>query len=337
MLSAAELDERIRTLPLASGVQHFKNGFSALEQISGSVRKNMVKILLGCLIGRIPSSGIKAITALLDFTYIAQYSAHDDVTLSYLEDALARFHKHRNFFITTGVREDFNIPKFHSLLHYVQSIRLFGTTDNYNTEAFERFHIDFAKLGWRASNKRNEFPQMIRWLSRREKISTLEKSFSKLHSTSDLPLATTSSNTNSTALSNIVRKPLLSIAKHPMYPNRNIAVVEDLHNAPNFSFFLKVFLNSYAKNSVRFADIQNTPLPFTKVNVYNLFRFHLENIQELEEDQATDIVKAIPRSKNLPSGHFDTVVVMIKDSAESTGLEGKSFLQLPKITSLIQN
>jgi hypothetical protein len=33
-----------------------------------------------------------------------------------------------------GIRTDFNIPKIHSLQHYVASIKLFGATDNYNTE-----------------------------------------------------------------------------------------------------------------------------------------------------------------------------------------------------------
>jgi hypothetical protein len=78
-----------------------------------------------------------------------------------------------------GIHDDFNIPKFHSLLHYVDSIKAFGTTDNYNTEMFERLHIDFAKHGWRASNHRDEFPQMIRWLSRQEKIDSFAKHISR--------------------------------------------------------------------------------------------------------------------------------------------------------------
>ena len=40
-ISPMELDRRIRTLPPAYGVHHFKNGISALSQISGTERKNM--------------------------------------------------------------------------------------------------------------------------------------------------------------------------------------------------------------------------------------------------------------------------------------------------------
>ena len=37
-----------------------------------------------------------------------------------------------------GICSDLNIPKFYSLHHYISSNRLLGTTDNYNTELFER-------------------------------------------------------------------------------------------------------------------------------------------------------------------------------------------------------
>ena len=102
---------------------------------------------------RPPAQGIAAVTTLLDFIYLAQYPAHDSDTLQYLQEALDQFHKNREYFIITGIRKDFNIPKFHSLLHYIEAIKLFGTTDNYNTEMFEWLHIDFAKHGWRASNQ----------------------------------------------------------------------------------------------------------------------------------------------------------------------------------------
>ncbi|KAF8879110.1 hypothetical protein CPB84DRAFT_1817458 [Gymnopilus junonius] len=174
ILTPEQLDEHICCLPHGLRLRQFKNGLSALSQISGPERKNMVKILLGCLIGAIPTMGIAAITALLDFIYIAQYKTHNMETLGYLQGTLDRFHTHKDYFRQTGIREDFNIPKFHSLTHYIESIKLFGTTDNYNTETFERLHIDFAKLGWRASNHRDEFPQMICWLSRQEKIAGFE-------------------------------------------------------------------------------------------------------------------------------------------------------------------
>ncbi|KAJ6449730.1 hypothetical protein C8R45DRAFT_1057264 [Mycena sanguinolenta] len=108
----------------------------------------MARILLGCLVGKLPVKGIRACHTILDFIYLSQYSTHDDGTLDTLRDALKVWNENREFFIMAGVHKDFNIPKFHSLLHYVESIEYFGTTDNYNTEMFEWLHIDFAKNGW---------------------------------------------------------------------------------------------------------------------------------------------------------------------------------------------
>ncbi|KIY53693.1 hypothetical protein FISHEDRAFT_30931, partial [Fistulina hepatica ATCC 64428] len=175
LMSKKELDARISKLPRCYGVRHFKNGISNLSQVSGSERKQIAHILLACLVGKVPKRPLIAIRALLDFAYIAQYPSHDEDTLSYLRDAFDTFHQHKDAFIEFGCRKHLNIPKFHSLFHYLEAIPCKGTTDNYNTEMFERLHIDFAKEGWRASNHRDEFPQMVRWLSRRKKMVTFRK------------------------------------------------------------------------------------------------------------------------------------------------------------------
>jgi hypothetical protein len=49
---------------------------------------------------------------------------------------------------------------------------LFGTTDNYNTEATERLHIDYAKDAFEASNRREYITQMCKWLERREQVNS---------------------------------------------------------------------------------------------------------------------------------------------------------------------
>ncbi|EGO02644.1 hypothetical protein SERLA73DRAFT_38354, partial [Serpula lacrymans var. lacrymans S7.3] len=98
------------------------NGFSALGQIGGKERKDMAKILLGCLIGKLPRHAIITYQSLLDFIQIAQYPTRDDTTLGYLAQSLNIFHQHKDILIHLGVRDHFNIPKFHSLLHYQEFI-----------------------------------------------------------------------------------------------------------------------------------------------------------------------------------------------------------------------
>ncbi|KIM78368.1 hypothetical protein PILCRDRAFT_75668, partial [Piloderma croceum F 1598] len=136
-----ELDARFKRLPPAHGVRHFKVGISGLTQVSGPEHKDICKELLGCLLGlsSIPLGAVRASRALLDFLYLAQYPSHSDDTLKYLQDALDEFHVNKEVFLNLHacLGGHFNFLKLHSLRHYLDSIRLLGTTDNYNTEATE--------------------------------------------------------------------------------------------------------------------------------------------------------------------------------------------------------
>lgn len=245
ILLKEELDRHIRCLPPSYGVCHFKNGISVLSQISGIERKNMGRILLGCLVGaeNMPSHAITAVRAILDFIYLAQYTIHDDDTLSYMDAALNTWHKHKDSFIQTGVHSDLNIPKFHSLQHYVEAIRFLGTIDNYNTEMFERLHIDFAKKGWRASNKRDEFPQMMRWLSRQENVNSFKRELSwvlaqqsLVKDVSDCPPPP-------------LPKPRILLPKVSTSPNKSISSIQSLHHVPCFAQHLKAYLEMLKPNA----------------------------------------------------------------------------------------
>ncbi len=69
VLGEKQLDQRIRVLPYGYGLRHFKNRISNLAQITGTERKNMAKVLLGCIHDIMAPKGIKAMKALLDFIY----------------------------------------------------------------------------------------------------------------------------------------------------------------------------------------------------------------------------------------------------------------------------
>ncbi|KAF9032597.1 hypothetical protein BJ165DRAFT_1357787 [Panaeolus papilionaceus] len=290
-ISPTVLDQRIAMLPPSFGVCHFKSGFSILSQITGTERKNMAKVLLGCLVSIIPRDGLAAITGLLDFIQLAQYESHNKDTLQYMEDALQKFHDNKDYFIRLGCREHFNIPKFHSLLHYVESIKTFGTTDNYNTEMFECLHIDYAKNGWRASNKRNAFPQMIQYLTRQEVVAYLaaiQAQESKEQTDSDDVIQPGNDKD--------LLKSRISVSKHPAYPSSSISTVADLHCAPDFGHTLKVYINSCSPPSQRIPvkDLDKFALPIESIDVYRLFRFHPTALHDRETDK--EIVKALRKS-----------------------------------------
>ncbi|KAJ3718883.1 hypothetical protein C8R42DRAFT_674752 [Lentinula raphanica] len=102
-----ELDERIRQLPPTPGVRHFPKGISGLAQMTGTERKHIARILLGCLVGKMEPKGITACCSLLHFIQLApqllaQYPSHDKETLQYMQNGLDTWHKYRDYFIDKG-------------------------------------------------------------------------------------------------------------------------------------------------------------------------------------------------------------------------------------------
>ncbi|KAL0572146.1 hypothetical protein V5O48_009824 [Marasmius crinis-equi] len=171
-----DIDARASRLPPNHGIRVFRKGITSLSRVSGAEHKQMCAFLLSVVTdarlpgGQSSASLMAATRALLDFLYYARYPIHTEQSLKDMEFSLAEFHRNKHVFIDLGVRENFNIPKFHSLCHYIPAIKLYGTTDNYSTEATERLHIDLAKDAYRATNRKDEFTQMTRWLERREKV-----------------------------------------------------------------------------------------------------------------------------------------------------------------------
>ncbi|KAF8258701.1 hypothetical protein EI94DRAFT_1707758 [Lactarius quietus] len=90
--------------------------------------------------------------------------------ISSLSHSLTRFHANNGIFINLGIRKHFNLPKLHFMSHYVELIRDFGTTDNFNTQYTERLHIDLMKDAYAATNHKDKGMQMTTWLDQRERV-----------------------------------------------------------------------------------------------------------------------------------------------------------------------
>jgi Plavaka transposase len=170
------INARCRLIPPNHGIVLFPKGITTLSRVSGKEHKNICRLLLGLIVDLQIANGtssarlLKAVRGLLDFLYLAQLPSQTTDTISRLDHSLAVFHENKDVFVDLGVRGHFNVPKIHSLVHYSSSIRLFGTTDNYNTEQTERLHIDFTKDAYRSTNHKDEYNQMTTWLERREKL-----------------------------------------------------------------------------------------------------------------------------------------------------------------------
>jgi hypothetical protein len=166
-----EIDARFRSMPSYPGLRHFKNGISFVSQWTGREHKEMERVFVGILGGAVQPAALRTAVAVIDFIYYAQLRVHTSKSLEIWEKALKMFHDNKQIFIDIGIREHFNIPKIHQMVHYIESIKLHGTADGYNTESPERLHIDYAKEAYRASNKKDYVRQMTVWLGRQEAVA----------------------------------------------------------------------------------------------------------------------------------------------------------------------
>lgn len=167
---SAEVDDRFKCMTLHPDIRHFKNGISLTSQWTGREHKNMEKVFLGVLAEASDSRVILAVRGVLDFIYYAHFPVHTEESLKKLDDAWAMFHQNKAVFVEKEIRSHFNISKIHNIMHYVDMIRSHGTTDGFNTENTERLHIDYAKVGYAASNKKEYIRQMTVWLTRQEAL-----------------------------------------------------------------------------------------------------------------------------------------------------------------------
>ncbi|KAJ3779834.1 hypothetical protein GGU10DRAFT_381687 [Lentinula aff. detonsa] len=282
---------------------------------------------------------------------LAQYPSHDEDTLGYMAEALDIWHQHRDYFIDSRAQRHFNITKFHSLLHYIDSICWLGTTGNYNMEAFECLHIDLAKEGWRASNHRDHFPQMVTFIDRQEKVSSydfyrswVEESVKPVAMNRDenaeqvedvvtsVPAASEEeenavqagkigrpNDTCATTLNGIV----LRLAKNPPEPHKTLSHISVSHGAPGFITALKVYLNALlpSHNQATKTTALDGNLPFTAVDVWHQFKLTPEKLLDPPEQA---ILKAFPiwRGTSGSAPRYDTVLVLDSDEAESTAVQG---------------
>jgi hypothetical protein len=172
----SEINARCQSIPLNHHISIFAKGISILSRVTGKEHKNMSLLLLGLILnlpvpnGQVSPWIIAAVHTLLDFLYLAQFPSHSPLTLARMDELLTHFHNNKDIFIDLGIRNHFNITKIHSLIHYILSIQLFGTTDNYNTEQRERLHINCIKDTYDTTNHKDECNQMTTWMEYHEKV-----------------------------------------------------------------------------------------------------------------------------------------------------------------------
>lgn len=136
------------------------------------------QVYLPAIKGYVPDDMVRALRAFLDFCYLARRNVLDTISLSTMQEALDRFHKYRCIFETSGVRvTGFNLPRQHSLMHYIPSIKLFGALNGLCSSITESKHIKAVKKPWRRSNRFEALGQMLTTNQRLDKLAAARVDF----------------------------------------------------------------------------------------------------------------------------------------------------------------
>lgn len=139
---------------------------------------NVSQVFIPAIVGYIPDRMVKCMVALMDFCYLARRPLHNTLALQEMDAALARFHHYRPVFEELGVRPSgFALPQQHALIHYVRSIRLFGSPNGLCSSITKSKHIVAVKKPWRRSNRHNPLGQIIRTITRLAKLAAIRVKF----------------------------------------------------------------------------------------------------------------------------------------------------------------
>ncbi|KAJ7674410.1 hypothetical protein B0H17DRAFT_1207991 [Mycena rosella] len=319
VIGEKEMDARFKSMPSHPDVRYFKHGISTVSQWTGSEHKEMKQVFVGLMAGHVKDPAvIKTATAAADFIYLASLESHTTRSLAALNTALDVFHENKQVFVTLEARSQghFNIPKIHSMQHYAPMIRLFGSADGFNTEAPERLHIDYAKAGYRASNKKDYIAQMTLWLQRQEAVDRFTAYLAwckdslrlKPYSIIAPLLLPTVANNETAEITRISPVPavsaaVLSVAAYKIaktHPSELRSIPVSVIATPagiNAQLFLPS-ITKYLRNHALSSNF--SPQPFDRFNLYKRITITLPSIREVSDLKLRNVVRASPPVDAVP-------------------------------------
>ncbi|KAH7918566.1 hypothetical protein BV22DRAFT_1024391 [Leucogyrophana mollusca] len=330
-----EIDARFKAMNNYPGLRHFKKGISLVSQWTGTEHKEMQKVFIGLLAGAVDNRVLTVAQSLVDFIYYAQFQQHTTQSLSALQSCLETFHANKHVLVELDIREDFNIPKLHSIQHYISSIHALGSADGNNSEHPERLHIDYAKEAYRASNKRDYFEQMALWLQRQEAVhyksayltwrqlgshrqnsrcaDQKEIDDSDDSDAEDTGLASTSVSTINISSRNmdseVTIRQRYSIAQNPPFRGVTVAHIECAYGAVDFIGALTTFLTAHCPRTSIRPNCHDRFDIYKQITINRLRCSVTSHTHARYKVRATPMVPSRGRKAEVPE-HFDTVFIL---------------------------
>ncbi|KAJ3516412.1 hypothetical protein NMY22_g14214 [Coprinellus aureogranulatus] len=208
----AEMDRRIAASPHFPNLRRFNEG-RGFKQWTGNDSKALMKVFLPAITGLVPDGMVRAIAAFLDFCYYVRRSQIDEDVLEKIDDAVSRFLRERTVFLETDIRENFNLPRQHSIIHYRLLIQLFGAPNGLCSSITESKHITAVKDAYRRSSRNQPLGEMLLINQRIDKLAAMR----------DQPRHSSRPFDNALALRQRTKFPQLSQSCHQTFNDNTLA------------------------------------------------------------------------------------------------------------------
>ncbi|KAF9039731.1 hypothetical protein BJ165DRAFT_1416380 [Panaeolus papilionaceus] len=146
-------------------------------QWTGDDSKALMKVYIASITGYVPSKMVQCISAFLNAYYIVRRNSITSTDVARLKAYISQFHKLRQIFIETGIRDTISLPRQHALTHYPFLIPFFGSPNGLCLSITESKHIAAVKEPWRRSSRFNALSQMLLILCRLNKMAYIRQRF----------------------------------------------------------------------------------------------------------------------------------------------------------------
>ncbi|KAI6116939.1 hypothetical protein EDD17DRAFT_1477620, partial [Pisolithus thermaeus] len=312
IVSKKEIDARFQAMTQYPALCHFKKGISSVSQWTGTENKEMQSVFVSLLASAVEDSVLMVACSLLDFIYYAQLQQHMDTTLIAMEESTKSFHEHKHILIELELHEDFNIPKIHSMQHYISLIHALGSADGYNTKYPEQLHINYAKDSYHTSNKCNYVEQMALWLQCQEAMH-YKSAYLAWRKSDVVPLEDGYMDGNGDFEMPCKLQVHYKVAKTPPHCQVSIDHIECDYGAVKFIPMLKCFLASHLGG---YQMIQ--PFRLDRFDMYNYLYVETGPSIITGHSQSFQEIRASPNftacgHKNETPARFDTVFILGED------------------------
>ncbi|KAI6029189.1 hypothetical protein BKA83DRAFT_4489153 [Pisolithus microcarpus] len=203
-LSAPELDFRYSVLHPIVGMHHFKDGITALKQVTGRAQRDMQCFMVAVIGGAASREVVIVVRALMDFQYLAQAPRITSIIQDRIKATLAEFHNHKDKITDEGLQrgaesgsalDHWFIPKLELMQSVTPSISKLGAPVQWSADMTEHAHIEVIKEPASTMNHQNYDTQICCYLDRVKRCQLFEtvtrlSALSNADDTHDQDLAT---------------------------------------------------------------------------------------------------------------------------------------------------